>query len=429
MLYPYFPFSLGRQAHEQFLISSPYGEHIVNRDAAAILQMCNGSRSLDDIAARLQARYDFSNASFVAKAETFIDSLSLKGLVWIKEKPMRWFNPPPPQTIFWEVTSRCNLQCLHCVVSAGENTADDLSTERCLQLIDDWAAFGVQDITFSGGEPLLREDLFQLALAAKQKNLSISLASNGTLITRDVARQCKALDMDVQISLDGSTADIYGRVRGRKEAFDDVMEGIRNTLSEGVNLTIGTVLTKNNVDDIPELLKLVQRMNIPYFRLIPFIPSGRGQHNRDLELDPLQVKKISEDLAAQRKMWAFTILPLEFELTFSAPSGEQPDMTRPSECGGAVHYCTVTPTGEVLPCHYFEGVVTDSVRNRSFSDIWRNSRFLNYFRSIEVGDIKGYCHECEWLSTCRGGCKAANFSHRDLFQSNAHCWVVRENQR
>jgi radical SAM protein with 4Fe4S-binding SPASM domain len=429
MSYPYFPFFLSRQEADQFMISSPYGDHKVNRDAAAILRLCNGSRSLVDIVGKLQARYDLDRALIDAKSEKLISNLAAKGLVWIKEKPMRWFNAPSPRTIFWEVTSRCNLQCLHCVVSAGEGAAHDLSTRRSLELIDEWAANGVQEITFSGGEPLLREDLFELAVAAREKNLTISMATNGTLMTSDVARRCKALGFDVQISLDGSTAEIYGAVRGHKEAFADVMNGIRNTLSAGINLTVGTVLTKNNVDDIPELLKLVERCGIPYFRLIPFIPSGRGQQNRDLELDPLQVKKVSEELVAQRDLWPFTILPVEFELTFSAPSGASLDRSRASECGGATHYCTVTPSGAVLPCHYFEGVVTHSVRNSSFMEIWRNSRFLNYFRSIEIGDITGYCHDCQWLADCRGGCKAANFSYRDPFQSNRHCWVAGENQK
>ena len=429
MHYPYFPFFLSKQDRDTFMASSPYGGFTVNKAGAAILEWSNGSRSMGEIVKKLQSRYVAESASIAAKTEQFIHDLAKKGYVLIKEKPMRWFDAPPPQTIFWEITSQCNLQCLHCVVSAGQSTEPDLSTARCFELLDEWAALGVEEITFSGGEPLLREDFFDLAAAAAKNNLSISLATNGTLVTREVAKKLKALNVDVQINLDGSTAEIYGRVRGRKEAFNDVVQGIRNTLAAGVNLTIGTVVTKNNIDDIPEILKFTERSGVPYFRLIPFVPSGRGKHNRDLELDPLQIQTVSRELVEQRDRWSFTILPLEFELTFSPPSGEQADLSRPSECGGATNYCTVTPSGEVLPCHYFEGVVADSLRNRSFRDIWRNSRFLNYFRSIEIGDIQGYCHGCDWLSECRGGCKAANFSRGDLFQSNCHCWVVKENHQ
>jgi radical SAM protein with 4Fe4S-binding SPASM domain len=199
-------------------------------------------------------------------------------------------------------------------------------------------------------------------------------------------------------------------------------------LDEAVNLTVGTVLTRNNVDDIDNILELVEKMGVPIFRVIPFIPSGRGRENRELEPDPLEVKRVYAHLVEKRSAVSMTILPLEFECTFSAPSAEPVDPSRPSECGGATHYCTVTPTGEVLPCHYFGGVVAESVQNRRFMDIWRQSRFLNYFRSIEIGDIEGCCTQCGWITECRCGCRATNFSNRDLFGSNNHCWIVKEYQ-
>jgi len=286
----------------------------------------------------------------------------------------------------------------------------------------------VRDITFSGGEPLLRKDFFDLASAAKQRNLELSLATNGTLITPTVARKIRELGFDVQISLYGSTPQVYKQVRGNAERFDDVITGIRNLLSEKVNLTTGTVLTRNNVDDIPDILALVEQLGVPAFRIIPFIPSGRGRENRELELDPSEMRQVYANLREKRASVSLTILPLEFECTFSPPSTEPVDSSRPVECGGAIHYCTVTPTGEVLPCHYFEGVAADSVQNRPFMEVWQQSRFLNYFRSIEIGDIDGCCRQCGWLSECRSGCRATNFSNRDMFGSNHHCWIVKENQ-
>jgi radical SAM protein with 4Fe4S-binding SPASM domain len=429
MLYPYFPFSLNRKKASNYVVSSPYGTSEVNDAAAAILRLCNGSRSTETIASALQKHYTAPPSELYSRIETFLAILSAKGLVWLKNKPMRWFNAPAPPSIFWEITSRCNLLCRHCVVASSDAvSSSELSTERSLELIDEWAHTGVRDITFSGGEPLLRKDFFDLASAAKQRNLELSLATNGTLITPSVARNLKNLGFDVQISLDGSTPDIYESVRGNAERFKDVIAGIHNLLSEKVNLTIGTVLTRNNVDDIPDILELVEKMGAPAFRIIPFIPSGRGRENRALELDPAEMRKVYADLVEKRASVSLTILPLEFECTFSSPSADPVDPSRPVECGGAIHYCTVTPTGEILPCHYFEGLVTDSVQNRPFMEVWQQSRFLNYFRSIEIGDIDGCCRQCGWLSECCSGCRATNFSNRDLFGSNHHCWIVKENQ-
>jgi radical SAM protein with 4Fe4S-binding SPASM domain len=429
MLYPYFPFALNSKETGKFSITSPYGTSEINAAAAAILRLCNGSRSIETITDALQRHYALTPSELRTRVDTFLETLSAKGMVWIKKKPMRWFNAPAPPSIFWEITSRCNLLCRHCVVASSDTASSgELSTERALELIDEWAHAGVRDITFSGGEPLLRKDFFDLASAAKQQNLELSLATNGTLITPSVARTLKNLAIDVQISLDGSTPDVYGRVRGNAERFDDVIAGIRNLLDEAVNLTIGTVLTRNNVDDIDSILEFVEKTGVPSFRIIPFIPSGRGRENLDLELDPREMKKVYAKLREKRFISSVNILPFEFECTFSAPSAEPVDPSRPNECGGAIHYCTVTPTGEVLPCHYFEGVVTDSVQNRPFMEVWQKSRFLNYFRSIEIGDIRGHCGECGWLSECRAGCRATNFSNRDLFGSNNHCWVVKEHQ-
>jgi sulfatase maturation enzyme AslB (radical SAM superfamily) len=264
MLYPYFPFTLKRKENGKFFISSTYGTSEINNAAAAILRLCNGNRTMEAIAETLQQHYHLTPSEVHSIVDSFLKTLSAKGLVWIKNKPMRWFNAPAPPSIFWEITSRCNLLCRHCVVASGDTpSSGELSTERALELIDEWAYAGVRDITFSGGEPLLRKDFFELASAAKQRNLDISLATNGTLITPVVARNLKALGFDVQISLDGSTADIYESVRGNADLFESVIAGIRNLLSEEVNLTIGTVLTRNNVDDIPSLVDRVEKMGVP----------------------------------------------------------------------------------------------------------------------------------------------------------------------
>jgi radical SAM protein with 4Fe4S-binding SPASM domain len=431
MKYPFFPFKMIKNGDEEFGILSPYKDSPgkINIAAAKILELCNGSRSIDQIVEELSHKFRTSGSEIADLADNFIHKMVGEGLVWVKEDKMRWYNPPPPTSIFWEITAECNLKCLHCVVSADKKLDGELTTEKCLRLIDEWARIGVKDITFSGGEPLIHKNFFDLAHAIRKRKLSAQLATNGTLITPEMGRELKKVIMSVQVSLDGSTAEVYGRVRGRKEAFDQAMRGIDILLQNGMDLTIGTVITTRNIDDIPNMLKLVEEHGIKCFRLIPFVPYGRGKLNQALELPHERVKEITTYLAQKRREVPFEILPLEFEETFQQPPVEKIDPSRPSECGGGTEYCTVTPDGEVLPCHYFEGVRADNVKDHPFSWIWAKSRFLNYFRSIRIKDIKGYCRECEWLPTCRAGCKAANFSHRAIFQSNCHCWIANENKK
>lgn len=430
MIYPFFPFKLMENGSQEFRVLSPYtsDDLKINSAAANVLELCDGSKSMEDIIEALSNRFQSTKLDITELASTFVKEFTDKGLIWTKNEKMRWFNPPAPESIFWEITAECNLRCLHCVVSADKKLEGELSAQESYNLLNQWRAMGVRDITFSGGEPLIREDFFALAHAAKMQNLSMHLATNGTLITPSVARELRKLQMDVQVSVDGSNADVYGKFRGRKDAFDQAINGVDILLKTGIDVTIGTVVTKLNVDDIPEMLKLVETLGVKRFRLIPFIPYGRGKTNKELELKPGKVREVTEYLVKKRQEVPFEIFALEFEQTFRDPPTHAIDPSQPSECGGAIQYCTVTPTGEVLPCHYVEGVKADSVKDHPFSWIWSRSRFLNYFRSLRISDIKGHCQQCRWLAVCRGGCKAANFSHGDLFRSNRHCWVAAEHE-
>ena len=427
--YPFFPFRIIANGNNEMKILSPYtnGGLNINRSAASLLELCNGSLSLSEIVSEIAGVDPAGEKRISELASGFINELASDGLIWIRREKMKWFNVPPPQSVFWEITAACNLKCLHCVVSADKKLEGELCTQSCYNLIDEWKQFGVKDITFSGGEPLIREDFFKLARYARDRGLVIQLATNGILVTQAVAKQIKELNMSVQVSLDGSNPEIYGRFRGRKESFGKALEAIRHLVKEDVDLTVGTVLARHNIDDIPAMLKLVQEEKVKTFRLIPFVPCGRGKENKDLELSPGEVKKVTQHLYSMRGSVPFTILPMEFEHLFKPPGNINVDPSTPSECGGAVSYCTVTPEGDVLPCHFFEGVLADNIKEKPFPWIWRQSRFLNYFRSLQVNDMTGYCRSCKWLGECRGSCKATNFSRGKLFSSNLHCWLVAEN--
>ncbi len=192
----------------------------------------------------------------------------------------------------------------------------------------------------------------------------------------------------------------------------------------GVPVTIASVVTKHNSKDIPEILEMAARLGADSFRLIPFIPCGRGAQNREMEIEPTEMREITAYLRNQRSAGKINILPMEFEHTFSdAPSFWVDPSTRIG-CQGAISYCTIGATGEVLPCSFFCGVETESVKEKPFWWIWNHSRFLNYFRDIQISDIEGACRTCKWLSVCRAGCRAANRACGDLFGSNRHCWIA-----
>jgi len=428
---PFFPFKAVRDGDGGMAVQSPYTAKPVgiNPSASALLSLCDGSQSIDEIVDALCDRFESSPESVRPAVHRFLRDYEARGLVWIRGERMRWFDAAPPESIFWEVTAKCNLRCRHCVVSAGAEVPGELSTQEGLDLLSQWAHMGVRDVTFSGGEPLLRSDIHILLRTAAALGLSVGFSTNGTCLTPQAARELRALGANVQVSLDGSCAEVYARLRGSRSAFDLALRGIRTLVSAGNDITIGTVLTKHNLDDIPAMLRLVERLGVNRFRLIPFIAYGRGQESMELEPLPNEVKEVTAYLHGERGKRPLDIVSLEFEETFRPPPPGPVDPQELGGCSGAISYCTVTPAGEVLPCHYFEGVRAESVRDLPFAEIWRSSRFLNYFRSLRINDIRGPCRHCEWLPKCRGSCRAANFSHARLLDSNRHCWLVAEAER
>ena len=267
-------------------------------------------------------------------------------------------------------------------------------------------------------------NFFAIAKKVRELGMSIQVATNGTLVTPQVAQALMDLGAQVQVSLDGSTAEIHDFLRPGQNAFNRSIEGIRALVAAGHKITIGTVLSNRNIKDIPAMVALTQQLGATTFRLIPFIPKGRGQLNKDMEVPRAQVKEVIQYLHGMRGWRGLNIAPLEFEeMLFGGICPDLPAPERPLKCGGAIAYATITPIGEVLPCHFFEGVRADNVQSSAFRDVWLHSRFLNYFRHLRVSDLHGNCSTCTWLPRCAGSCRAVNHAKGDLFGGNFACWV------
>lgn len=187
-----------------------------------------------------------------------------------------------PFLVVWDLTYACNLKCKHCYSTAGKPWRDELSKEEAIKAVDILADAGVTAIAFSGGEPLLRKDFFDIAGYASTKGMFVAVATNGTLITKEAARKIKEVGIGfVQISLDG-TKQTHENFRGIKGIYDRVIEGIRNAESEGLTVCISTTATKLNAFDIPSMMDLAEELGVEWFMLYNFIPTGRGGFEIDL---------------------------------------------------------------------------------------------------------------------------------------------------
>ncbi len=183
-----------------------------------------------------------------------------------------------PRLIFWEVTKGCNLRCIHCRATATElMSPDDLPTEKALNIISQIADYGNPILVLSGGEPLYRHDIFQLAEYANSRGLRTALATNGTLVTADVAQRIKDSGIKrVSISLDGSDAATHDSFRGIPGAFDAAIYGMKNLQRVGVSVQINTTIARHNAHQLPDVLALARHLGADALHTFLLVPVGCG---------------------------------------------------------------------------------------------------------------------------------------------------------
>jgi radical SAM protein with 4Fe4S-binding SPASM domain len=405
------------------------GEHELNDDAHRLLRLCDGCRTWGEIVAELTRVYQTGNAQVTELSEALLRELTDSGVLWWRQQPLEWQRPLPPTAVLWDLTAACNLSCRHCVVSAGRSAEDELSLDECHQLTDELADLSIEQLILSGGEPLLRPDFFAIAEHAARRGLAQQIATNGTLVTKETARRLADIGVNAQVSLDGATAAVHDEFRQVPGTWKRAVRGIGHLVEAGVPVMVAAAVTKLNVQEIPALYDLAAELGAHTFRILPFVPSGRGATALELEVSPQEMQEVTVYLAGRQDEGALAVAPMEFECTLAAPPGDRADPRTRIGCDGARAYCTVTSTGELLPCNFFAGVEAGNVREHGFLWVWENSRFLSYFRSLTVSDLHDICRSCGWLSVCRGSCIAANLAHGDIFQSNCHCWVAEERRR
>ncbi len=428
--FPFFPFKVkNSKTANQFLIKNHLMDEAlsINGQAAEVLRLANGENTLKNIVQHLVDCYPDTNSyeDIRRKAISLYLRLTEKELIWWRDASLKPARVQPPPGIFWEITAACNLRCRHCVVSAGSKMAEELSTRRCLTLAEEMAHFGVKNIAFSGGEPFIHPDFQKIVEHVKALGLEVQVATNGTLIKDRQASWLNDIQAGVQVSLDGSTSEIHDHLRPGNMAFDSTIAGIKALVKTGLKITVGTVLSSVNKDDIGNIIRLAEKMGVANFRLIPFVPKGRGEHFAHLEVPPKEVKELTFKLKQLRKNTIINITDLEFEdMTGGNGCIDYSAENQSLGCSGAVDYGTITPSGELLPCHFFHGVRADRLVDKPFDVVWCRSRFLNYFRQLRVGDLHGACRRCESIQECRGGCRAVNFAKGDLFGPNLSCWIA-----
>ncbi|MBI3600766.1 MAG: radical SAM protein [Nitrospinae bacterium] len=369
-----------------------------------------------------------------------------------------------PRLVFWETTKGCNLRCLHCrAIPEMMTSREDLSTEEGLGLIDQIVEFSNPILVLSGGEPLFRKDIFEIAEYGIKKGLRLSLATNGTMIDKDMAKKIRDIGFArVSISFDGAKAETHDRFRSIPGSFKAAIEGLKNLIELGISAQINTTIAKHNYKELPEILDLALELGVDALHTFLLVPVGCGVDiAEDQMVSADEYEKILHWFYDQSKLHSIdlkaTCAPHYFRVraerilaekkaglkpTPFIPHGTQlkaghvdkvttpphpPPSPQPSPrgrgregqgerghglsamtkgCLAGTGVCFVSHKGEVFPCGYLPAKAGD-IRKERFQDIWNNSLVFKNLRNPDL--LQGKCGVCEFKHICEG-CRARAYS-------------------
>jgi mycofactocin radical SAM maturase len=313
-----------------------------------------------------------------------------------------------PICLTWELTYACNLACAHCLSSSGRRDPRELSTEQCEAVIDELQRMQVFYVNIGGGEPTIRPDFWHLLEYAVDHQVGVKFSTNGVRITPERARFLAGTDyVDVQISLDGATAEVNDYVRG-PGSYDTALRALQNLADAGFHdAKISVVCTRQNIGQLDEFKALADRFGAT-LRLTRLRPSGRGADVWD-ELHPLpeQQRELYDWLMAHgdRVLTGDSF----FHLAAFGPADGTGALPGLNLCGAGRVVCLIDPVGDVYACPFAihdNFLAGNLLTDGGFQRVWQDSALFAELRSPQTG---GACVSCSFFDSCRGGCMAAKF--------------------
>ncbi|MCL4503626.1 MAG: heme b synthase [Deltaproteobacteria bacterium] len=327
---------------------------------------------------------------------------------------------PPLRLLAWETTRRCNLACLHCRAAAGSGPyPGELATEEGITLLDDLATMGQPVVILTGGEPLLRDDIFDLAAHGHNQGLRMVMAVNGTLLTPQIAARLKEAGIQrLSISIDGATAASHDHLRAVPGAYEGALAGIVAAREAGLPFQINTTVTRANRQELPAIHQLAISLGAAAHHVFVLVPTGRGEELVDQIVHPEEYEETLRWLLERQKEGKLFIKPTcapQFYRLWRQDAAARGAKISPAThgmeamtkgCLGGQGFAFVSYQGEVQPCGYLE-LVAGNIRETRFQEIWQHSELFQQLRRVD--DYRGKCHSCQYRKVC-GGCRARAYA-------------------
>jgi len=322
-----------------------------------------------------------------------------------------------PRIIAWEITRQCNLNCKHCRAAARNIPYEnEFTTEQCFQLLENIAAFARPIIILTGGEPMLRTDIYDIARHGHALGLRMVMAPCGALVDDAAIKKMLAAGIQcISISIDGAIAESHDGFRCVSGAFDTALQAIAAARRNNLPFQINTTITRHNIDELPQVMKLAEQVGAITFNPFLLVPTGRGRDLADQEISPEQYEQTLQWLNRQR-----SVTPMQVRVTCAphyqrivrqnpVPSASEPGHGGPAGgCLGGKSFAFISHTGKVQICGFLELEAGDLAQNDlNFEAIWKNSSLFQQIRDVDR--YRGKCGYCEYRRLC-GGCRARAYA-------------------
>ncbi|WP_232697272.1 radical SAM/SPASM domain-containing protein [Brevibacillus daliensis] len=343
--------------------------------------------------------------------------------------------------IAWNITKTCNLHCKHCYAnSEAKKYEGELSTEEALHVIDQFAEQKVPVILFSGGEPLIRPDIFELAERAIEHGIRVTFSTNGTLIDKEKAKRLKDLGISyVGISLDGMK-ETHDAFRQKEGAFDLALRGIRNCLEIGQKVGLRFTMNKHNIDELPDIFRLIEEENIPRICFYHLVYAGRGgveddiSHSQTREALDYIIENIQRfhELGQPREILTVDnhadAIYLYLKTKETNPELAERIWEKMQRNGGnrsGIAICNVDNLGNVHPDQFSQQIHLGNLREQTFEEIWNSEHPILAGLRNRKDKIHGRCSSCQYFSVCNGNFRPrAQGFYGDYWASDPQCYLT-----
>ncbi|MBN2299234.1 MAG: radical SAM protein [Deltaproteobacteria bacterium] len=323
-----------------------------------------------------------------------------------------------PFILAWELTRSCNLNCLHCRASATSDVPPgELSTQEGFALLDNASRSGTKMVILSGGEPLLRDDVFEIAKYGTSLGLRMTMAVNGSLVTPDIAAKMKDCGISrVSVSLDGVTEDVHDSFRGMGGAFSMALRGISILKEYGVPFQINTTIAAMNVSQTKAFPAFIKSLGAVAWHVFFLVPTGRGE-----SLEAASIKEYKDMLDTFYEVYKQSEIECKATCApqFYRLLAEKGDDVKTKGCLAGTGFGFVSSTGDVQPCGFLQ-IPCGNIKDKPLSEIWSESSTL--IRLRDTASLKGKCSTCLYKDTC-GGCRARAYEVLgDFMKVDPICW-------